>query len=85
MMRHFRTTANLMLPGVDRGPKSAKACKPSLRPRLGSTAGSEGGAAGVPSSSPKTISSGGGASISSSGGAPVPDAAKFAALLTRTP
>ena len=78
-MRPFQTAANLMLPGVDRGPKSAKACKPSLWPGLGSTAGSEGGAAGVPSSSPNIMSSGGGPSISSSGGAPVPIAAKFAA------
>ena len=60
----------MLSPGVDILPKSASACSPSLWAGLGPTAGSEGGAAGVPPSMPNMRSSGGGASMSSSGGAP---------------
>ena len=67
-----------MLPGVAKGPKSARAWKQSLWPGLGPTAGSEGGAAGVPPSISSIKSAGGGASISSSAGAPESKVATFA-------
>ncbi len=70
----------MLSPGVDMLPKSASACKPSLWAGLGPAAGSEGGAAGVPSSRPNMRSSGGGANMSSSGGGPASQPQKLVNL-----